>query len=210
MTRGKVRSIPNVMYIFCEGEKTEPFYIESYINDHASSKSKVIRIPKTKKNTPEQLVNMAVEKKNSGMTAEGDAFWVVYDREAVQQHSHATHKRAWDKAKSNGINVALSNVCFEFWLLLHFGYTNAAYTSYANLMSHSNFVKNLKVIKIENYDKGSKSIYKNIKPGLENARKNADKLNEYIKSIHPNNIEEPYLCGSYTGFNNLLNAIDTF
>ncbi|MCL6387414.1 MULTISPECIES: RloB family protein [Pectobacterium] len=210
MAKGIIRKIPNVMYIFCEGEKTEPLYIEAYIADNANAKSKVIRIPKTKKNTPEQLVDMAIKKKNSDATAEGDVFWVVYDREDVQQHSHALHKRAWDKAMHNGVNVALSNVCFEFWLLLHFGYTNAAFTSYSNLISHSDFLKNLKKINIDSYNKGSKLIYPSIKYGLVNARKNATTLNSYIKSLHPNNIGAPYLCGSYTGFNNLLDAIDSF
>lgn len=71
MAKGIIRKIPNVMYIFCEGEKTEPLYIEAYIADNANAKSKVIRIPKTKKNTPEQLVDMAIKKKNSDATAEG-------------------------------------------------------------------------------------------------------------------------------------------
>ncbi len=57
-------TVPNIMYIFCEGEKTEPYYIESFINDRANGKSKVIRIPKEKSTSPEHLLDAALAKKN--------------------------------------------------------------------------------------------------------------------------------------------------
>ncbi len=44
-----------------------------------------------------------------------DAVWCVFD---VDQHPKI--KEALSLAAKNGISVALSNPCFEFWLVLHF------------------------------------------------------------------------------------------
>ncbi|MFC0178763.1 RloB domain-containing protein [Thorsellia kenyensis] len=34
------------------------------------------------------------------------------------------HRKAWIKAKQHNINIAISCVCFELWILLRFGYTS--------------------------------------------------------------------------------------
>ncbi|WP_139336008.1 RloB family protein, partial [Shigella sonnei] len=78
----KIIPVQNKMFIFCEGDKTEPLYISSYIDDKVKTKTKVIKIPKTKKNTPVQLVEEAISVKKSNKSISGDEFWVVYDREA--------------------------------------------------------------------------------------------------------------------------------
>ncbi|MGK2315867.1 hypothetical protein, partial [Klebsiella pneumoniae] len=49
------------------------------ISDRSKRTLSVFKIPKTRKNTPEQLVDEAIKKKNSSSSAEGDVFWVVYD-----------------------------------------------------------------------------------------------------------------------------------
>lgn len=61
--RGVVKNVPRVMYIYCEGEKTEPLYLDAYISERSKKTLSVFKIPKTRKNTPEQLVNEAVNKK---------------------------------------------------------------------------------------------------------------------------------------------------
>ncbi|WP_405021879.1 RloB domain-containing protein [Klebsiella pneumoniae] len=40
-----------------------------------------------------------------------------------------------NKANRHGINIAISCVCFELWLLLHFGFTTKV--SYDNLVLSS-------------------------------------------------------------------------
>jgi hypothetical protein len=52
-----------------------------------------------------------------------DEVWVVLDRES-QNHVRGTQlPAAFARAKSAGIHMALSNPCFEFWLLLHYVFT---------------------------------------------------------------------------------------
>jgi len=201
--------VVNKMYIFCEGEKTEPLYLSSYIDEYAKNKSKVIFIPKTKKNTPVQLVDEAVSKKNSRDSVDGDVFWVVYDRESVSKYPRAKHKEAWDKAKRNGINVAISNVCFEFWVLLHFHENYQPYSSFSDLISNSLLKEKLKEVGIRNYDKGSDELYFKIRGGIPNARKRAARVNRsIIASANQNSKEYDY--SPYTTMHELLDAIDKF
>ncbi|MDH8227892.1 RloB family protein, partial [Klebsiella pneumoniae] len=97
------KKVPQVMYIYCEGEKTEPLYLEAYISDRSKRTLSVFKIPKTRKNTPEQLVDEAIKKKNSSSSAEGDVFWVVYDQEHLTPSSISCHQKAWNKANRHGI-----------------------------------------------------------------------------------------------------------
>lgn len=49
-----------------------------------------------------------------------DERWLVLDVDHALQGGHvATFMAALKQAKDNGVNVALSNPCFELWLLLH-------------------------------------------------------------------------------------------
>ena len=51
--------------IFCEGEKTEPNYLNGYISSLADKARKsVVAVQKTRKNTPVQLVEEAIKSKN--------------------------------------------------------------------------------------------------------------------------------------------------
>lgn len=200
----KVKKIPPVMYIYCEGEKTEPLYLEAYISEVSKRTLSVFKIPKTRKNTPEQLVDEAIKKKSSSSSAKDDVFWVVYDQEHLTPQTISTHQKAWNKASRHGINVAISCVCFELWLLLHFGFTTKAFTSYSNLMSSSP-LKRL----IPDYSKGSKSTYMSLRERVNDAKSNAKKLASYASSNY-GNVGQPYLFPSYTSFHKLLEAIDKF
>jgi len=205
----KTKKLPTVMYIYCEGEKTEPFYLDGYISTINKSKLNVFKIPKTRKNTPEQLVDEAISKKNSSSSADGDQFWVVYDREAVNSASSQAHERAWQKAKKNGINVAISCVCFEFWILLHFGFTTAPFVSYSSLMSASPIKKLLNDSGISNYQKGDKKTFYYLSNRVSTARSNAAKLEAHLNNNNADT-KNPYRLDSYTGMHNLLDAIDAF
>ena len=54
-------------------------------------------------------------KRQRDVNLEYDEVWCVFD---VDEHPHLTE--ALDQAQANGIGVALSNPCFELWILLHF------------------------------------------------------------------------------------------
>lgn len=50
--------------------------------------------------------------------AEIDEFWCVFDVEWPRNHPGLTD--AIEQARQNGIWLAISNPCFELWLVLHF------------------------------------------------------------------------------------------
>jgi hypothetical protein len=56
-----------------------------------------------------------------------DAVWCVFDVEAPKPHGSLD--AALNLARENGVTCALSNPCFELWLLLHVGDCNAYRTT---------------------------------------------------------------------------------
>jgi len=46
-----------------------------------------------------------------------DSFWLVCDKDHIDE---AKWKKIVELCSINGINIALSNPCFEYWLLLHY------------------------------------------------------------------------------------------
>jgi hypothetical protein len=69
---------------------------------------------------PRTLVDMAVEARGRANKeeAEIDEFWCVFDVEWPTNHPDL--KEAVERAQANGIKLAVSNPCFELWLILHF------------------------------------------------------------------------------------------
>lgn len=196
--------------IFCEGAKTEPYYIRSYIQDHfSSSRVGVIMVEDTRKNTPVQLVEEAIKLKRSERSLPEDEFWVVYDREAVGKYSRAKHAEAWEKARSAKIKVALSNVCFEYWLLLHLVNTAAAYTSCDDLLEKSPLKAELKKRYGLDYGKSSRDVYRHIRPLIPEARIRADALNRLAEETGGVALL-PFDLNPFTGVCDLLEAIDEF
>jgi len=188
------------LHIFCEGEKTEPNYLHGYIETHFPG-TRLSPVRKTEKNTPVQLVEVAIAAKQSNPP--GDQFWVVYDREACNKYPDGLHAEARSKAQANGINIALSNVCFEVWILLHFQPTVAPYDSYADLRKHSKLKEH-----IAGYDKGTKRRFSNNE--VDAARKNAASLNtQTIAGANPD-WNQPHQWNPYTDVHDLLDALDEF
>lgn len=206
----KNRKLEKRMHIFCEGSKTEPMYLQGYIDEFASNKAKLINIPDIKYNTPIALVRAAIRHKESEYTTDDDEIWVIYDRESVAKYSHALHHEAWTLAVDNNIKVSLSNVCFELWILQHFAFKNTPYSCFDDLKKNSSLKKDLLSVGIKNYDKADVNLYKQIRGGIPNARLRAKALNKQSFNAAPSNIDKPFQLACYTNVNELLDAIDLF
>ncbi|MDO8067919.1 RloB family protein [Janthinobacterium sp. SUN206] len=211
LNKPKRKVLPQ-MHIYCEGEKTEPTYIRKYLNKFydGDRRRELIVLEETKKNTPVQLVEEAVAHKNRRDCLADDVFWVVYDRESIAKYSNELHEKAMRLAKRNGVNVAISNVCFELWILLHFVKNSASYTSFTDLMNSSALRKELAKIGIQKYDKGEKKVFDLIGGDIGIARMNARDMNAQTKAAAQEKMLEPYLLNPYTEVNLLLDAIDEF
>lgn len=206
------KTLGSVLHIYCEGEKTEPNYIQSYIDRNYPgnrSVSRAVKIEDTRKNTPKQLVDVAVRHKKQPHCPEGDVFWVVYDRESTIKYPDALHADASKKAKDNGVNVALSNICFELWLLLHFRRNAASYSSYSDLIANSPLRDELQKMGIHSYEKGDR-IFSRIQGGVSEARERAATMNAETKRLAANAEAKPHQLNPYTELGVLLDAIDNF
>ena len=109
------RSERRTFVILCEGKETEPQYLRALkqLPGVLEAVSVDIQGPAGR---PLQLVEAAIEAKRQDN--EIDEVWCVFDVEAPQEHPNL--KEALALARDNGIKTAVSNPCFEIWLVLHF------------------------------------------------------------------------------------------
>jgi hypothetical protein len=111
------------LVVFCEGEKTEPQYLlalkqEPLVKDTAAVDIRVETghggaVPLT-------LITLATAARTKSVAeeAEIDEFWCVFDVEWPRNHPHLPEAIAL--AEANDIRLAVSNPCFELWLILHY------------------------------------------------------------------------------------------
>jgi hypothetical protein len=180
--------------ILCEGE-SEKIYLNGlksdYFNRNSLSGVKIeILSPDS---NPMGLVEEArrrIKKERSAYPY--DSVWIVFDKD-----THSSIPEAFDIARRNNppINIAFSNICFEYWVLLHFEQTNRAFQSCDALVSY------FKQRRYIDYQK-TKNNYLLLKPSLETALRNAIWLRERNQfdidsGIHPMNLN------AYTDFDRL-------
>ena len=111
-----------IILIVCEGEKTEPQYFSGY--RRACHNPRVNIIVADEHGVPKTLVEIAKQYKTEAEEDASrekddnlayDSVWCVFDID-----EHPLVPDAKQMARDNGIELAISNPCFELWLLLHF------------------------------------------------------------------------------------------
>ena len=113
------------IYIFTEGERTEPIYFEfkkREINTDIRRKDIKVEIKGRGYNT-KSLVDFAldyIEKEKINLKL--DECWVVFDKDDFDRE----FDNAINKANAKGLKVAYSNEAFELWFLLHFNLMSSA------------------------------------------------------------------------------------
>jgi hypothetical protein len=118
-----IRQPRKTILVFCEGERTEPEYLRAlkrqpFVRDVAAVDLRVE--PRRGGAVPLALVSMAADARAKAVVeeAEIDEFWCVFDVEWPINHPYL--EEAIDRARRDGIQIAVSNPCFEIWLILHF------------------------------------------------------------------------------------------
>lgn len=206
--KSNTQSIKPVFKMFCEGEKTEPLYIRGYINHFHSDKRSIIVVEDTNKNTPVQLVDVAISAKKQG--SDNDIVWVVFDRESEAKYPHELHAQARAKALANGIQIAFSNVCFEFWILLHFGYTSGGYSSYDDLKKRSALVQNLQKLGISDYDKALPILFDKVKELVPDAIKYSERLKQQALKSAEHGKSAPHYLNPYVDVHEMFLDMQNF
>jgi len=110
------------LLVLCEGKVTEPGYLRAFRHEHRSQLVEVEVVPEC--GVPKTLVELAAERKKRAekeARRSGDPYlrydevWCVLDIDA-----HPNLLEAKQQAGDNGLKLAISNPCFELWILLHF------------------------------------------------------------------------------------------
>ncbi|MEC3995912.1 RloB family protein [Actinacidiphila sp. DG2A-62] len=114
------------MLVVCGGRETERQYLQG-LRDHVRNPA-VSVIVKPKVGSPAQLV--AYAGKLRAQNRDGyDEVWCVFDVDEFTDIADAAVA-----ARRLGIEVAVSNPCFELWLLLHFADHTAFVGAYKKLL----------------------------------------------------------------------------
>jgi RloB-like protein len=101
--------------IFCEGINSEPDYINGVKQlPHVRANSAVKIEISREQGGPLKLVEYAAARSGD---EEVDQCWCVFDVEWPQNHPYLSEAR--ELACEHNIRLAVSNPCFELWLILH-------------------------------------------------------------------------------------------
>ena len=209
------KKVKPTFHVFCEGENTEPDYITGFRSYYYSDKRSIIIVEDTNKNTPVQLVEKAIEQREEALKKglENNIFWVVFDRESVAKYKHTLHIKASELANKNKINIAISTICFEYWLLLHFKYTTPTHEKCDNVWKNSIFKKLLEQYNIAIYSKkkrGTNDLFNEFHPHLYKAIEYAERANLHALKSAKRGKENPTFLGAYTNVHELLIDIKQF
>ena len=158
-----------------------------------------------KQNEPDVLFNITpkiLQKKNINQQYElvtdlseeeyDKVFWIVdldvlLKEEREKKNSTSSLQKFleyWGKlSKQKKIVVIVNNPCLEYWFLLHFQMTNKVFTSCADAEKQvSQHLKGYE--KTEKFFKKDNDIYKQLKPYLKTAKKNATALGSFDTYNH--------------------------
>ena len=121
--RVAIRRPRKTLVVFCEGTRTEPDYLHALKRQPAVRNIAAVdlRVETGQGRTdPRSLVLLAIEARRRAIDTdeEIDEFWCVFDVEWPKNHPNL--QEAMALARQNNVEVAVSNPCFELWLILHF------------------------------------------------------------------------------------------
>lgn len=178
----------NSFLIVSEGEETEPIYFNSFgrlIKDTVGGNIETVKIPyltvEGKGRSTTQLLS-EVERIVSKSRIIYQYVWVLFDKDQFDDFDEAIAL-----GKEKGYCIAWSNYCFEYWLTLHFNYSDSALNSSALQESLSKTYKKLGIADGK-YLKNDPNVFKNVGgvEGVKTAVKNAKKrMSKFDVSTSP-------------------------
>jgi RloB-like protein len=116
-----VKEIEKLFLLAYEGNETEPAYFESLKNDYRfnNEKIEIVSLKRDKddtKSAPKYVFETLERIKNEYDLGKKDELWMIIDRDRNGNNIEKYYKKC--QSETN-FYFALSNPCFEFWLLLH-------------------------------------------------------------------------------------------
>lgn len=108
-----------------EGTRSEKKYFDDFRKSDLFNNSGFIEIiplkrPKNVGSDPISVKNLLKQAKRKYRFKKSDEFWLIIDRDDWEEiHNHDFNKLVEDCKKEKNFYLAMSNPCFELWLVLH-------------------------------------------------------------------------------------------
>ena len=171
------RSVNPRILILCEGIKTEPNYFEGFKKSRSLT-SVVVRPLRSGQVGPTGLLKRVREELRDDPS--WDEVYCVLDHDgrdtkirAFESQLAAINK----KEDSCHIEMILSSPCFEFWLLLHFEFTNRPFTTGTHGTACEGVIRRLQHY-LPKYRKNDIQIFQKCREYVDTALENAGKLQD--------------------------------
>jgi hypothetical protein len=187
------------LLIICEDKKSSKLYFEAFKKDEKLKRdlaSVSIEVVHPKDHSPVGLVSEAKQKKLKAKRERNpyNEIWIVLDKDY-----HANIDKAFNMAYANKFKIALSVICFEYWVLLHFEKTCKAFTKCDDIICY------IRKYHFSDYLK-SESVYVDLKDKVNGAIKNG----EWIVKQNQNDIDRGsklYELAAYTDVHILVERL---
>lgn len=161
--------------ILCEDTKSARDYFEAF--PHAADQVEIqcVGTGMSTDDLMEDAIRRAATARRERSPYEG--IWVVFDRDLSPTSPDRKFNRAFDLADShNNITACWSNDAFELWYLLHFNYHNSP-------IHRHQINRKLGELLGTKYQKADASLYQLLRPHLDTALRNAQKLEDANSGI---------------------------
>ncbi len=165
-----IRDLPKRFLIVCEDETSAPRYFEAFKKHFKLDATSIEVVGSGHRTQPIQVVKTAIKRQKEAARQDSgtepfDEVWCLIDGDYGDKVGIARRS-----ASANGIKLAVSTMCFEYWVLLHFEeYDKASVDCDAVL----HLLKDEK--RIPTYDKG-KYDFREIVSKIHTASTRAEKL----------------------------------
>ena len=153
--------------IVCEGKRTEPMYFRELADHYRLGTANIVVVGSGA--DPHTVVREAkqLREREERQGERYDTVYCVFDHD-----EHAAFDGASHDAATSGLKLARSWPCFEFWLLLHFGYSRSPYTRVGGRSPCDNCIRDLRV-HLPEYEKAARGMFQSLEGLLEDAKRNA-------------------------------------
>jgi hypothetical protein len=178
--RSPVKAQRNKVLIVCEGSVAEPNYLKSLVSDLRLTHTVNI-CGKECSNDPLYMYQFAMSELlqnwHDTRCDDYDKVFCVFDKDRHVHYDAAVqainNKPVYESLGKTAEIAAITSIpCFEVWVLLHFEYTDSAFSKKANI------VKRIKKHYPEYNTRTARDLYPFLKPTLNDALQNAKKLSE--------------------------------
>lgn len=191
------KSIPEKVLILCEDSKSSLNYLYGFREDERLKRDLTfVEIDHPDDFSPMGLVTEALNRMGKAKRKRNPytEVWIVLDKD-----QHAKLPEAINLAKTNNINVGLSVVCFEVWLILHYRKCKPIFYNADETISY------LKREHLSSYEKCAK-CYEMVKDKIQDAINNGKWLEKENQNDLDRGMNE-YQLSAYTNLHKLVEKL---